>query len=72
VGERQLPGNARAADPWSAGRYGAMRAGGGWGMPGRQQAVALCRVNHAQPTGRASGVSCTAWLACTLAGDHLL
>ena len=33
----------------------------GWGMSVRQQAGAFCRVNRAQPTNRASGVSCTAW-----------
>jgi len=27
-----------------------------------QQAVALCRVDRAQPTNRASGVRCTPWL----------
>jgi len=34
----------------------------GCGLSGRPQAVAFCRVNRAQPTNRASGVSCTAWL----------
>jgi len=34
----------------------------GCALPVRQQAVAVCRVNRAQPTNRASGVSCTAWL----------
>jgi len=63
-GERQLPGNVRAADRWSARNTGTPRQFEGWGISGRQQAVALCRVNRAQPTGRASGVSCTPWLGC--------
>jgi len=62
VSKRQLLGNARAADPWSAGRVGMARSPEGCGLFGRQQAEAFCRVNRAQPTNRASGVSCTAWL----------
>jgi len=61
-GERQLPGNARAADPWSAGSVGSSRTCEGCGVSGRQQAEAFCRVNRAQPRNRASGVSCTPWL----------
>jgi len=60
--ERQLPGNARAADPWSAKNAALPEVSDGWGMWGCQQAEAFCRVNRAQPTNRASGVSCTAWL----------
>jgi len=60
--QRQLPGNARAADLWSAERVGVSRPSEGCGLPCRQQAGALCRVNRAQPTNRASGVICTAWL----------
>jgi len=60
-GERQLPGNARAADRWRARSVGLPEAPGGWGMAVRQQAGAFCRVNCAQPTGRASGVRCTPW-----------
>jgi len=59
--ERQLRGNARVADPWSAGSVGVSRAPEGCALPGRQQAGAFCRVDRAQPTNRASGVSCTAW-----------
>jgi len=62
VGERQVPGNARAADPWSAGNVGVSYLAEGWGMSCYQQAGAFCRVNRAQPKNRASGVSCTAWL----------
>ena len=57
-----MPGNARAADPWSAGSVGIARAHEGCALPGRQQAGAFCRVNRAQPRNRASGVSCTARL----------
>ena len=60
-GTRQLPGNVRAADRWSVGIAGLSGVCEGWGIPGCQQAVALCRVDRAQPTGRASGVSCTPW-----------
>ena len=61
-GKRQLPGNARAADPWNEGgvRMSQPSEGCGWSL--RQQAGAFCRVNRAQPTSRASGVSCTARL----------
>jgi len=59
---RQLPGNARAADPWSDRSIGIARAPGGCALSRYQQAEAFCRVNRAQPTSRASGVSCTAWL----------
>jgi len=60
-GRRQLPGNARAAAPWSAKGVGWTQWPEGWGLSWCQQAVALWRVNRAQPTNRASGVSCTAW-----------
>ena len=60
--ERQLPGNARAADPWSVRSCGLVRPPEGCALLSHQQAEALCRVNRAQPTSRASGVSCTAWL----------
>ena len=60
VGERQLPGNARAADLWNEGSVRVSQPPGGCGLPGRQQAGAFCRVNRARPTNRASGVSCTA------------
>ena len=59
--ERQVPGNARAADPWSVRSIGIARAPGGCALSSHQQADAFCRVNRAQPTNRASGVSCTAW-----------
>jgi len=62
AGKRQLPGNARAADRWSARGGESLRTAEGWGLSRRQQAEAFCRVNRAQPTNRASGVSCTAWL----------
>jgi len=62
-GTRQLPGNARAADLWSATRFGLPEASEDCALSSRQQAEAFCRVNRAQPTSRASGVSCTAWLA---------
>jgi len=62
VSRRQLPGNARAAGPWSARSIGIARAPGGCALSRYQQAEAFCRVNRAQPTNRASGVSCTAWL----------
>jgi len=41
-------------------------AGSAWrrGDVALGQAVALCRVNRAQPTGRASGVRCTPWFGC--------
>jgi len=42
------------------------QAPGGCGLSIRQQAEAFCRVNRAQPTNRASGVSCTAWLGSIL------
>jgi len=61
--ERQLPGNARAADAWIARCVGLARAPEGCVLCGCQQAGAFCRVNRAQPTNRASGVSCTPWLA---------
>jgi len=48
--ERQLRGNARAADPWSAGRIGLPQPPEGCGASVRQQAEAFCRVNRAQPT----------------------
>jgi len=64
--ERQLPGNARAADLWSTRSVGLARSPEGWGLPSRQQAVAVCRVNRAQPTNRASGVSFTAWFGGVL------
>jgi len=60
-GKRQLPGNVRAADPWTVAIAGLPGACEGWGMAGYQQAVADWRVDRAQPTHRASGVSCTAW-----------
>ena len=62
AGTRQLPGNARMADLWSARSIGAPEMAGGWGMSGCQQAGALCRVDRAQPKGRARGVRCTPWL----------
>jgi len=62
-GRRQVPGNVRAADPWSAENAGLREACEGCALAGLQQAVADCRVNRAQVTGRASGVSCTPWLA---------
>jgi len=62
VGQRQLPGNVRAADGWSARNCVLPEAVEGCGLLGRQQAVALCRVDRAHPTSRASGVSCTPWL----------
>ena len=55
VGERQLPGNARAADPWNEGDVRVSQPSGGCGLSIRQQAGAFCRVNRAQPRGRASG-----------------
>ena len=64
AGRRQLPGNARAADPWSVRSIGIARAPGGCALSSHQQAEAFCRVNRAQPTNRASGVSCTAWFGC--------
>ena len=63
-GTRQLPGNARAADRWSAGNVGWSYPSEGCGWSCCQQAGAFCRVNRAQPTHRASGVSCTAWFGC--------
>jgi len=59
VGERQLPGNVRAADVWSARSARTPEVAGGCALSSRQQAVADCRVNRAKPTSRASGVSCT-------------
>jgi len=61
-----MPGNARAADLWNEGSVRVSQAPGGCGLSIRQQAEAFCRVNRAQPTNRASGVSCTAWLGCLL------
>ena len=49
VGERQLPGNARAADPWIARDVDLLETFGGCALSGRQQAVACCRMNRAQP-----------------------
>ena len=49
MGQRQLPGNARAAGLWSAKSGGLVRSPEGCGLPGRQQAEAFCRVNRAQP-----------------------
>jgi len=46
---RQVPGNARAADRWSAEGSGSRESTEGWGMACCQQAVAFCRVNRAQP-----------------------
>jgi len=63
-GRRQLPGNARAAAPWSAKGVGWTQWPEGWELSWCQQAGAFCRVNRAQLTNRASGVSCTAWLGC--------
>jgi len=63
-GRRQVPGKVRAADLWSAKYLGPPEAPEGCALPWCQQAVALCRVNRAQPTARASGVSCTPWLGC--------
>jgi len=63
VSTRQVPGNARAADRWSVRSAEAPETFGGCALSGCQQDVALCRVNRAQPTSRASGVSCTPWLA---------
>ena len=63
--QRQLPGNARAADRWSAGSTGPEGMSEGCGLPDCQQAVADWRVNRAQPRSRASGVSCTAWFGGT-------
>jgi len=71
-GERQLPGNARAADPWSVRNVGLARWSEGWGWSSRQQANAFCRVNRAQPTNRASGVSCTAWFGRYLFGKNTI
>jgi len=65
-GKRQLPGTLRAADPWSAESIGAPEAAGGCALLGCQQAVAVWRVDRAQPTHRASGVRCTPWLGCAL------
>jgi len=63
VGQRQVPGNVRAADRWSARSAGSQEAAEGCALWCCQQAVADCRVNCAQPTRRASGVRCTPWLA---------
>jgi len=60
--ERQLLGNARTADRWSARSGESPRTAEGCGLSRYQQAEAFCRVDRAQPTSRASGVSCTAWL----------
>ena len=49
AGRRQLPGNARAADPWSVRSIGVARAPGGCALSSRQQAEAFCRVNRTQP-----------------------
>jgi len=62
--KRQVPGNARAADPWSAEDADLAEAAGDCALSVRQQAVAFCRVNCVQPTNRASGVSCTPWFGC--------
>ena len=64
--QRQVPGNARAADPWSARSVESVHTSGGCGLSGRQQAGAFCRVDRAQVTGRASGVRCTPWLGGTI------
>jgi len=64
-GRRQLLGKVRAADGWSGASARLPYVSEGWGMSGRQQAVADCRVDRAQPTNRASGVRCTPWLGPT-------
>ena len=46
-GERQLPGNARVADRWSAKDVGSPWTAGGCGLPHWYEAVAFCRVNRA-------------------------
>jgi len=48
-GTRQLPGNARAADLWSATSPGLPATTEGCALHGCQRAGALCRVNRAQP-----------------------
>jgi len=50
AGTRQLPGNARAADPWSARSCELAQQPEGCALSCCQQAGALCRVNRAQPT----------------------
>jgi len=66
-GQRQLPGTLRAADRWSIRSVALQEASEGCALLGCQQAVAACRVNRAQATRRASGVSYTPWLG----GDFL-